>query len=328
MPANLTPEYLEAEKAYREAKTSEEKLHCLEYMLSVIPKHKGTDKMQGELRRKIAKLNKEETKKSGSRKSSMFNVPKEGAGQVVLAGAPNSGKSTVLASLTNAEPEIADYPYTTAMPQPGMIPYENIKIQLVDLPGIGKDYTESWVPGIVRNADLALLVVNLASDEVLEETEYVLERLTMGKVELVEKVTQRFKPDGSAQVKARMLLTGSDHPDAPEVIELIEEVFGRNFTMWRMGRGMDDLAEKVKINIFQALEIVRVYTKGRGKKPEFQDPVVLPLGSTVTDFAFQIHKDLARNMKFAKIWGKDKYDGQKVQRDYELVDGDVIELHA
>jgi len=329
MPANLTPEYYEAEKAYKEAKTPEEKLRCLEYMLSVIPKHKGTDKMQGDLKKKIARLTREAEKKSGSgsRKSSLFNIPKEGAGQVVLVGAPNSGKSTLLDTLTNATATVADYPYSTPLPQPGMIPFENVNIQLVDLPPIGREYTETWIPGVVRNADLALFVVNMTNDDVLDESEFVVERLEQGKVHLVDKIEKRYKPDGSAEVKTRMVINRMDDPDAPEVLELVEEIFKDRYQMWKVESPGKDSFQELPKKIFDALEVVRVYTKTPGKEPDKSDPVVLPIGSTVIDFAFEIHKDLARNLKYARIWGKDKYDGQKVPRDYELVDGDVVELH-
>lgn len=327
MPANLTPEYLEAEKAYREARTPEEKLRCLEYMLAVIPKHKGTEKLQADLKRKIARLSQEEGKKAASRRSSMFNVPREGAGQVVLVGAPNAGKSSLLHVLTNARPEIAEYPYTTQRPQPGMMPFENIKIQLVDLPPIGREYTESWLPGVVRNADLALLVMNLASDDVLEETEFVVQRLLAGKVELVKEVTLRLKPDGTAQVKTCLLATHADHPDAAAVLELVNEAFGGRFPLWTSSiadpAGLAELPSK----IFTALDIVRVYTKTPGKPPDKSDPVILPRGKTVLDFAEQIHKDFVQNLKYARVWGTNKYDGQKVPRDYVLVDQDVVELH-
>jgi ribosome-interacting GTPase 1 len=305
-----------------------EKLRCLEHMLAVIPKHKGTDKLQADLKRRIAKLTREEAKKGGaSRKSSMFNIPREGAGQVVLVGAPNSGKSSVLAGLTNAEPEIAEYPYTTLKPQPGMATFENVRIQLVDLPPVGREFTETWIPGVVRNADLALLVASLASDEVLEETEYVLSRLAEGKVLLVDKVQERFRPDGTAQVKTRLLCTHADHEDAGAVLELMAEVFGPRFPVWSVNATDPASLAALPARLFQELNIVRVYTKGRGKSPDRSDPVLMPAGSTVLDFAREIHKELAQNLKFARIWGKNKFEGGKVPRDYELSDEDVVELH-
>jgi len=328
MPANLSPEYKEAEKHYRAAKTPEEKLRCLEYMLSVLPKHKGTEKIQADLKKKIAKYSREEKKKTGSsRKSSMFNIPREGAGQVTLVGPPNSGKSSVIAALTNAPVEVADYPYTTMKPQPGMAPFENIKIQLIDLPPISKDYFENWIPGVIRNSDLALLVLSLASDDVLEEAEIVLEKISGSKLELASSSDQKFFPDGTARVKTRILCTHADVPEAPEVRELIDEAYASSFPIWSVD--LHDAAEAGALvtDIYRALEIVRVYTKSPGKPADLDDPVTLPIGSTVIDFAYDVHKDLARNLKYAKVWGKNKYQGQKVPRDYELRDEDIVELH-
>ena len=329
MPANLTPEYREAERAYKEAKTPEDRLRCLEHMLAVIPKHKGTDKLQADLKTKIARAQHTDEKKGGTnRRSSMFNVTREGAGQVALVGAPNAGKSSILDRLTNAAPAVADYPYTTIKPQPGMIPYQNIKIQLVDLPPLGREFTETWIPGVVRNADLALLVVNLASDDVLDETEFVLERLLQGKVELVSEVSERYKADGGAQVKTRMVLTHTDHPDASAVKELVDEVFGGRFPEWFFSARSPEDATLLSENIFRTLEIVRVYTKTPGKPAERVDPVILARGSTVMDFAKSIHKDFAEKLNYARIWGKNQYDGQKVTRDHVLEDEDVVELHV
>jgi len=208
-----------------------------------------------------------------------------------------------------------------------MMPYQNVKVQIVDLPPVGREYMESWVPGIVRNADLALLVANLASDEVLEETEYAIQRLYEAKVDLVEKVIKKFRPDGTAQVKTRMVCTHADDPDAQAAMDLLKEEFGERFPLWSVATGNPPDMASLAENIFQALEIVRVYTKSRGKPPDRSDPVILPAGSTVMDFACEIHKDLGRNLKYARIWGSEKYDGQKVTREYKLMDEDVVELH-
>ncbi|MFO8057483.1 MAG: TGS domain-containing protein [bacterium] len=330
MPANLSPEYLEAEKNYRQAKTPEEKLRCLEYMLSVLPKHKGTEKIQADLKKKIAKYSREEEKKKktgASRRSSMFNIPREGAGQVSLVGPPNSGKSSVLAALTNAPVEVADYPYTTMKPQPGMAPYENIKIQLVDLPPISADYFETWIPGVIRNSDMALLVLSLASDDVLEEADILINRLRESKLELKHDAQRKFFPDGTAHVKSRVLCTHADVPEAAEVRELLSEVYADNFEIWNVSLKDPARAAPLVQDIYNALDIVRVYTKSPGKQADLDDPVTLPRGSTVIDFAYEVHKDLARNLKYARVWGKDKNQGRRVPRDYELADEDVVELH-
>ena len=331
MPANLTAQYLEAERAYKEAKTPEERLAALEHMLAVIPKHKGTTHMQADLKTKISKLREsnEEKKGGASRRGAIFNVSREGAGQVALVGAPNSGKSSILDRLTNAAPAVADYPYTTIKPQPGMAPYQNVKIQLVDLPPLGREFAENWIPGVIRNADLALLTVNLASDDVLDETEFVIERVAQGKVALVENVTDRYQPDGGAQVKTRMVLTHSDNPDAADLRELVLEVFGKRFpNYWMFSARSEEDPARLQQAIFETLDIVRVYTKSPGKQAERLAPVILAQGSTVMDFAREIHKDFAQKLNYARVWGRDKYDGQRVTRDYVLEDEDVVELHT
>ena len=331
MPANLTAQYLDAERIYKEAKTPEERLAALEHMLATIPKHKGTTHMQADLKTKISKLRESnEDKKGGaSRRGAIFNVSREGAGQVALVGAPNSGKSSILDRLTNAAPAVADYPYTTIKPQPGMAPYQNVKIQLVDLPPLGKEFAEGWIPGVIRNADLALLTVNLASDDVLDETEFVIERVAQGKVQLVENVTERYREDGGAQVKTRMVLTHSDHPDAADLRELVLEVFGKRFpNYWTFSARSEDDPARLSEALFRTLAVVRVYTKIPGKPAERLEPVILPQGSTVMDFAKEIHKDFAQKLNYARVWSKEKYDGQRVMRDYVLEDEDVVELHA
>ena len=167
MPANLTPQYLDADKRFRQAKNAAEKISALEDMLALIPKHKGTEKMQADLKRRLSKAREEAQKKgkAGAR-GNTYHVPREGAGQVVLVGPPNSGKSTLLAMLTNAIPEVGDYPFTTRKPLPGMMDFENVKIQLVDLPPIAPEWTEGWVYALIRNAELVLVLVDLASDDV------------------------------------------------------------------------------------------------------------------------------------------------------------------
>jgi ribosome-interacting GTPase 1 len=327
MPANLTPEYFDAEKRYRLAKTPQEKVAALEEMLRVMPKHKGTDKLQGDLRRRLSKLRNEASKKSsGGRRSDIYYVEKSGAGQVCLVGPPNTGKSQLLTALTNARPEVADYPFTTRLPQTGIMRYENVPIQLVDLPPVHPDVTESWVFAVIRNADLLWLVFDLAHDDLLEHMEDLLGRMDQANV---KPQGLHVEEDDEHHLSKKVLVVGnkSDLPHARDHLILFSEMYGDRFAIHpvsaKAGKGLRELGKMT----FDRLGIMRVYTKAPGKDPDLEEPVILPLGSTVSDFAEAIHKDFAQKLKFARIWGNNKHGGQRVQQDYLLMDGDVLELH-
>jgi len=328
MPANLTPQYLEADRRFRQAKTPAEKIAALEDMLALIPKHKGTEKMQADLKRRLSRAREEAQKKgkSGAR-SYGYHVPREGAGQVVLVGPPNSGKSALLAMLTNAEPEVADYPFTTRKPLPGMVEFENIQIQLVDLPPLSPDWTEGWVFALIRVADLALVVVDLASDVCLEQIEHVKAQLAAHKIKLVG---HRYAGElGAGEAAIRTLLVGNkaDVEGAGERAAMLEELYASEFPVLTVSAATGSNLEALRCALYAGLDILRVYTKAPGKKSDSQAPFVLKKGATVGDVAASVHKDFAAALKFAKIWGGEKYDGQRVTRDYVVQDGDVIELH-
>jgi len=327
MPTNVPPDYLKAEDEYRKAKTPEDKLAALEKMMALMPKHKGTEKLQADLKRRMAKLRAGEGKSATARRGGIFHVPREGAAQVVLVGAPNAGKSALVNRLTRAEFAEAPYPYTTQQLQPGMMPFENIKIQLVDTPAIAEEFMESWLPGVVRNADYALVLANLASPEVLEEAETVLRRLREGKVELVQEGETQLTPDGGARVRAMLVGTHLDQPGAKDNGEALRELYGERFPLALLSTENLEGLEEFRLTLFRELEIIRVYPKEPGKPPDRVNPVILPQGSLLLDFARAIHKDFAEHLKFARIWSKDKHDGLRVPRDHVLEDEDVIEMH-
>jgi ribosome-interacting GTPase 1 len=327
MPANLPPQYYEAEKRYREAKEPQDKLKILHEMFAIMPKHKGTDKLQADLKFRISKLKKElQQKKKASRRDQYF-VEKEGAASVVLIGAPNVGKSQILSSLTNATPEIAPYPYTTLKPLCGMMPFENIQIQLVDTPPISSDFMEPWLSGIIRHADLILLAADLGSENMIEETETVFQRLEEYKIQLESEEKETNPMDGIAHKKTSLLGNKSDLEKAEENLVVLKELYGQRFPVIFISAQKGTNLEGLKRHIFERLEIIRIYTKVPGKKADFEDPVILKIGSTPLDAARAIHKDFAFNLKYARIWGTGVYDGQMVQKDFVLKDGHVVEFH-
>ena len=328
MPANLTPEYHRAEQQFRAARTPADKLAALEEMLRVIPKHKGTDGMQADLRARIAKLRKEPAKKGGH---STFThaVPREGAGQVALVGLPNGGKSSLVAALTHARPEVGEYPFTTREATPGMMRFEDVSIQLVDLPPVSSQHTEPWVIDLVRTADLVWVVV---------EGDAALERLDEVNVLLLQKRV-RIRPAGSApepatgspedpvQKQALVVLTGLDRPGVRDAWQAADELLERRWPLVAVstvsGEGLDLLRRRT----FDALDVIRVYAKQPGKPADRDAPFTLPRGASVADLAARIHKDLLAGMKGARVWGAGVFDGQTVQRDHVLSDRDIVEIH-
>jgi ribosome-interacting GTPase 1 len=328
MPANLPPQYFEAEKRYRLAKEPRDKLKVLQEMYAIMPKHKGTDKLQADLKFRISKLKKEmQQKKKTARRGDQYFVDKEGAAQVVLIGAPNVGKSQILSSLTNATPEVASYPYTTLKPLCGMIKFENIQIQLVDTPPISSDFMEPWLSGIIRNADLVMLVVDLGSEIMRSETETVFRRLEEYKIQLEREEGETNPLDGIAHKKTNLLANKGDSERSEGNLTILKDQYGQRFPIFPISAQKGINVEELKRYIFERLEILRVYTKTPGKTADFEDPVILSIGSTLLDAAKAIHKDFARDLKYARIWGAGVYDGQMVQKDFVLKDGHVVEFH-
>jgi small GTP-binding protein len=317
MPANLTPQYMEAERRFKQAQSVKDKIAALEEMMATIPKHKGTEKLQAELKKKMSALRKEpeQSKKGGRRES--FVVEREGARQLALVGAPNSGKSQLLRALTHATPEVADYPYTTRIPIPGMMLFENVRLQLVDLPPISPEYTESWVPQIIRNTDAVLWIVDLFDDDVLDRLEE----------------TRTLLADAHTSIDEMKVLVVGNKKDAAGATEreaLIREIHADRFPMTTISAAASSPQEieQFKRVVYDFLDVVRVYTKAPGKKPDFDDPYVVDRGSTVLHVAEKVHRDFVDNLKFARIWGDGKADGIMVPRDFVISEGDVLELHT
>lgn len=326
MPTNLPPEALEAEKRYREAKSIAEKIACLEEFISTIPKHKGTEKLRADLRRRLSKLKAEsQARKKVGRHDSAFRIEREGAGQVVVIGPTNVGKSALVAALTNATPEVADYPYTTRIPTPGMMPVENIQIQLIDTPPLDRDYVEPELMNLIRRSDLILLVVDLQAYPIqqLEDSIALLQEHRI----VPRHLKDRYAEQGRLTFKPLLVLVNkSDDESFDEDFEVLRELVGDDWPLLPVSATTGRNLECLKQAVFERLEIIRVYSKPPGKEPDFSAPFVLRKGSTVADFAGKIHQDFLEKLKAARVWGTAVYDGQMVSRDHVLHDGDVVEL--
>lgn len=318
MPANLTPDYHRAEERFRAAKSAEDKLLALEEMLRELPKHKGTDGLQADLRARMAKLRKQPMSRT-ARASFSHAVHREGAGQVALVGPPSSGKSRLVATLTHASPEVADYPYTTREATPGMMAFEDAAIQLVDLPPVDGGHVEPWVWDLARAADVLWIVVPVENGlDGFEET-----------LRLLEEHSIHARPAGSEGdgAPAMVVATGLDRDGAAEDLAILRELMDRSWPMLGVSTeswtGLDALAKRT----FEALDVIRVYTKHPGEEAARSAPFTLPRGATVGDLAERIHHDLRGTMRFARIWGSVAFDGQNVSAEHPLIDGDVVEIH-
>jgi ribosome-interacting GTPase 1 len=352
MPTNVTPEYKKAEHAFREANEPRERLACLKEMLRTIPKHKGTEHLQADIKSRIKQLTEELSgpKKGATRTTSLYTVQSEGAAQVCLIGPPNAGKSSLHARLTGAHSDIGPYPYTTKLPLPGMLPFEDVHFQLVDLPPISADFMEPWYVNALQPADAACLVLDLSDPECVDQAIWIREQLAQKKIILQERwpgliasdsaVTRALESDQHDDndkeiidpfliyLPTLLIANKCDLAPDPEEVEVLEELLGVHYpalsTSARTGQGLDEIGRL----LFEGLEIVRVYTKAPNRSADRDKPFTFRRGDTVSDVARLVHKDIARSLRFARIWGSGQFDGQQVGPEHQLADGDVVELHV
>jgi ribosome-interacting GTPase 1 len=341
MPANLTPEYKAAQDALRKARDPRERLACLREMLRVMPKHKGTDHLQGDIKRRIKELSEEleRPKKGGVRGGPALVIQREGAAQVALLGPPNTGKSLLHARLTGSAAHAGPYPFTTQYPEPGMMPYEDIHFQLVDLPAVAPEHPVPWLANALETADACLLVVDLGDPACMESVEALHAVLRDKRVTL----TDRWQPEAESDTEktdahedplalrlpAALLANKADLLAAAETelrafLELTGLGYRAVIVSATTGQGLSEIGPL----LFRQLGIVRVYTKAPGRPPSRDRPFTIRLGQTVDAIARLVHRDLAHSLKYARVWGVSGFDGQHVGRDHRLADGDVVELHG
>lgn len=328
MPANLTPQYKEAEQRYRQAKSLPAKVAALQEMMAVIPKHKGTDHLRADLRARMSRLMEEvEKPQATSGGPQPFSIRKEGAGQVLIIGLPNSGKSELLNALTGAPAKVGDYPFTTQVPMVGMLPFENVLFQLVDTPALNDKDIQTRLFGLLRNTDLLLVALDLSGDPV-REMEEINDLLDQWGYSLLE-TGQAIDEEGARIQKPAILIANkTDLEGAQQRYTELQHRYGQRFLILKVscmdGTGLETLSEEV----FKSLNKVRVYTKSPTGQPDYDTPIVMARGSTTADAAERLHREWREKLKYALLWGSAKFDGQRVGRDYVLSDGDVIELHG
>lgn len=325
MPANLTPDYFKAEQWYRQATTNEEKILALEQMLAVMPKHKGTDHLKADLRHKLSKLKEVSTQKGHGKHADIFYIPRTGSGQVALIGTPNCGKSSIVAALTNANVNVADFPFATSGPVPGMLKFEDVQIQIIDMPPITADYSAPGQIGTYRHCNLIAIVIDLSTNT-QEQIRICLDFLESRSL-LIDTEKPAINQQGSfLGKKAFSICTKSDIAVAGSFTKLIKSCkypFKFIEVSSKTGAGFGELPAV----IYSQLGIIRIYAKPPGKPPDMNEPFTMPVGSNVQDLANSIHRQLAEKLLSARIWGTDVYKGQNVQLNHILHDKDIVELH-
>lgn len=330
MAVNLTPQYHEAEAAFKKAQTAEERLACLRRMWTELPKHKASEKLQAELKSKISDTSAEvENERRHPKKGGVsYKIPRQGAGQVLLLGGPNGGKSRILSLLTRATPEVAPYPFTTREPSAGMMPWQDVRVQLIDTPPITADHLESYLSSMVRTADLCVLVVDLGDDEGPFAAEAAIDKLAHVKTVLTGEPPAAPEDPTIGYVKTLLAANKSQAEGAADRLEIVKEMFAARFPILALDAESGTALEDLRDAIYKSLNVIRVYSKRPGKPADMDTPFTIPAGGTVAQLAEQVHREVAEKLKSARVWGSSAaFEGQTVTRDHVLHDRDVVELH-
>jgi ribosome-interacting GTPase 1 len=334
MAVNLTPQYHEAEERFRKAKTPAERLSCLEEMWVQLPKHKASEKLQAQLKTKLSRAREDLENAPGASKVSSglaAKFPRQGAGQVVLVGPPNSGKSQFLAAFTEAKPEIAPYPFTTRQPQAGMMTWQEVRVQLIDTPPITSEVLDSAVLSLVRQADSCLLFTDLSDDDGVFQTLSVLEKLKDFKTHLVGEPPEGNEDWTLSHVRTMLVGTRAGCADIKDRLEVVREMLpgDMEFLLAELLDGKEAYEPTLREAVWKSLRMIRVYPKKPGKPVNPEDVIPLDQGSTVQDMAFSIHNELGEKVKSARLWGPSAtVDGAVVSRSHVLMDCDTVELQS
>lgn len=360
MPTNVSIEFQKAKSKYESASTLAERIAALQEMRRTAPHHKGAENLRAEISARMAKLRREAEKQREQAKKTAgggsLNIRKEGAGQVVLVGMPNSGKSTLLKALTRADVEISEYAFTTKKPEVGMMGFEGAKVQLVEVPALIEGSSEGKANGtqllsLIRNADAVVLVVRNIGEErtLLNELRKANILVNEKKPDIQIKPTKfkgitiagRKNLAGMAEKELADFLKGmgiynasvilNERATAEKIARVLEgKVAYKNAITVNLDdyKGKGENLEKLKTGIFGLLGRIIVYTKKPGHEVARDEPLVAKEGATVEDVANTLHKDFASGLRYARVWGSAKYPGQRVSRDYVLQNRDIIEIYG
>jgi ribosome-interacting GTPase 1 len=330
MVLNVRADYIRAEEKYKAARTDEEKLAALREMLATAPKHKSAEKLLKDIKRRISRLRHEcaeNRKKAGH--VDPFAIRPQGAGQVLLIGTPNSGKSRIVATLTKASVKVEDYPFTTQLPVPGMAHHEDVPIQLVDTPPLTAAHVPKGMAGAIDHTDAVLIVIDGAAGSALEDLEVCLNFLASRKLCPVSAPQPSSEEDDeSMPIRALVACTKIDMSGAPETLRTLRELYPERLRFVGVSAETGEGLEEMLRLLFELLHVIRVYAKPPGKPPDMDQPFILHVGSTIKDLAEDIHREMAGKIRSARVWGGSVHDGQQVHIDYVLNDRDVVQLSA